>query len=129
MQARPCEGLHDVTKCLIFTSTRPIFHLLYDYFITKNICLNINQKLQVKAFAKIFNSSSSHFSRLFTKQTGHSPINYFIQLKIQAACKLLDNTDLSINDISYKMGFDNPFYFSRIFKKLMNMAPRDYRKR
>jgi AraC family transcriptional regulator of arabinose operon len=90
---------------------------------------NINQKLQVKDFATMFNLSSSHFSRVFTNQTGHSPINYFIQLKVQAACKLLDNTDMSINDISHKMGFDNPFYFSRIFKKLMNMAPRDYRKR
>lgn len=90
---------------------------------------NLNRKLKLKELSATFNISSSHFSRVFTNKTGHSPINYFIQLKIQAACRLLDTTNLSISEISREIGFDNPFYFSRIFKKLMNMAPREYRKR
>lgn len=90
---------------------------------------NLDKKLTLRDLSNTFNISSSHFSRLFTNQTGHSPINYFIQLKIQKSCKLLDTTILNISEISLRLGFDNPFYFSRIFKKYMNMSPRAYRKR
>ena len=73
--------------------------------------------------------SASHFSRLFAERTGHSPIDYFIQLKIQRACQLLNNSDWSIAEVAREMGFEDQFYFSRLFRKVMNMSPREYRKR
>ena len=90
---------------------------------------NLNLKLKLEELAGEVNLSASHFSRLFANRTGHSPIDYFIQLKIQHACRLLDNTDWSIAEVSREMGFDDQFYFSRQFGKVMNMSPREYRKR
>ncbi|MCL6101327.1 MAG: AraC family transcriptional regulator [Bacteroidetes bacterium] len=90
---------------------------------------NLNRKLKLEELAAEVNLSASHFSRLFANRTGHSPIDYFIQLKIQHACRLLDNTDWSVAEVSREMGFDDQFYFSRQFGKVMNMSPREYRKR
>lgn len=90
---------------------------------------NLNQKFKLEVLAKEVNLSASHYSRLFLSKTGHSPIDYFIQLKIQRACRLLDNTDWSIAELARETGFEDPFYFSRQFRKVMNMSPREYRKR
>lgn len=90
---------------------------------------NINRKFRLEELSGAVKLSASHFSKLFLSRTGHSPIDYFIQLKIQRSCRLLDNTDLSISDVAREMGFDDQFYFSRQFRKVMNMSPREYRKR
>jgi AraC-like DNA-binding protein len=90
---------------------------------------NIRQKYSLEELAKNVNLSTSHYSRLFFARTGHSPINYFIQLKIQRSCRLLDNSTQSIADIAREMGFDDQFYFSRQFRKVMSMSPREYRNR
>lgn len=55
--------------------------------------------------------SPSHFSMLFKKQTGHSPLTYFNLLKMQQACLLLDTTDMKINQICYKIGIEDTYYF------------------
>ena len=90
---------------------------------------NINKKFKLEELASVVRLSMSHFSRLFLSRTGHSPIDYFIQLKIQHSCRLLDNSKLSIADIARESGFDDQFYFSRQFKRVMNMSPREYRNR
>jgi AraC-like DNA-binding protein/quercetin dioxygenase-like cupin family protein len=90
---------------------------------------NLTKKLKLEEIAAETGLSASHFSRLFVNRTGHSPIDYFIQLKIQRACRLLDNSGWTIADISREMGFDDQFYFSRVFRKVMGMSPNEYRKR
>lgn len=90
---------------------------------------NINRKFKLEELAAEVKLSASHFSRLFLVRTGHSPIDYFIQLKIQRACRLLDRDDQSVVDVAREIGFDDQFYFSRQFKKVMGLSPRDYRKR
>jgi len=90
---------------------------------------NLTQKLKLEEIAAETSLSASHFSRLFVNRTGHSPIDYFIQLKIQRACRLLDNSKWMIADVAREMGFEDQFYFSRVFRKVMGMAPAEYRKR
>lgn len=90
---------------------------------------NLDRKLKLEEMADEVKLSASHFSRIFTVRTGHSPIGYFIQLKIQKACRLLDNSGWSIAEVAREMGFEDQFYFSRLFRKVMNMSPRVYRKR
>ncbi|MBV4004894.1 helix-turn-helix transcriptional regulator, partial [Bacteroides thetaiotaomicron] len=53
---------------------------------------------------------------------------YFNLLKMQQACLLLDTTDMKINQICYKIGIEDTYYFSRLFSKIMGMSPREYRK-
>lgn len=90
---------------------------------------NLDRKLTLANLAQQAKLSSPHFSRLFAKQTGHSPVDYFIQLKIQKACRLLDNSDWNIAEVARASGFEDQFYFSRQFRKVMNRPPREYRKR
>ena len=73
-------------------------------------------------------SDQNHFSVLFSKRTGYAPLTYFNQLKIQQACQLLDFTDMKVNQICYKIGIEDTYYFSRLFSKVMGMSPREYKK-
>jgi AraC family transcriptional regulator of arabinose operon len=90
---------------------------------------NLGRKLRLADIASEIGLSASHYSRLFQSQTGHSPIDYFIQLKVQRACRLLDNSGWLITDVSREAGFDDQFYFSRVFRKVMGLSPAEYRKR
>lgn len=89
---------------------------------------NIAKKLSLEELAGFVGYSASHFSMLFTKQTGYSPLSYFNMLKVQHACQLLDFSEQKINQICYKVGIDDPYYFSRLFSKIMGMSPLEYRK-
>jgi Transcriptional regulator containing an amidase domain and an AraC-type DNA-binding HTH domain len=89
---------------------------------------NIEKRLSLKDIAEYTGYSPSHFSVLFSKRTGYAPLAYFNQLKIQQACHLLDFTDMKINQVCYKIGIDDYYYFSRLFSKIMGLSPREYKK-
>lgn len=88
---------------------------------------NPDRQFSVQELAAQQHLSVTHYSRLFHAKTGSSPNQYFIQLKVQSACQYLYFTDMSIKEICRKLGFDDPFYFSRVFKKLMGTSPMNYR--
>lgn len=88
---------------------------------------NIHKRLTLKEIADHVGFSPSHFSTLFQNKTGFSPLNYLSQLKIQQACHWLDFSDMKINQIAMTIGFDDPFYFSRVFTKTMGISPTEYR--
>lgn len=88
---------------------------------------NLENKLTLKDLASHFGYSESYMYRLFYKETHFAPMNYFLHMKIKRACQLLRNTNLKINQISFKLGFEDPYYFSRIFKKIVGKSPKDYR--
>lgn len=90
---------------------------------------NIDRSISVDELAEHLNYSSSYLYSLFKEETGYSPIHYFNHLKIQKACQYLNFTNLSIKEISFELGFNDPFYFSRLFKKLMELSPTEYRYR
>jgi len=90
---------------------------------------NLSRKLKLSRIALHTGLSPSYYSAIFQSRTGHPPIEYFTQLKIQRACRLLDNSGLLIADVSRETGFDDQFYFSRVFRKVMGISPLEYRKR
>ena len=72
--------------------------------------------------------SEVHFRRLFVQETGSAPLHYVLLHRVHAAAGLLLSTDMRIKEIAYQCGFGGEFYFSRQFRKIMNMSPSDYRK-
>ncbi|GAB4412293.1 MAG: AraC family transcriptional regulator [Anaerolineae bacterium] len=88
---------------------------------------NLHSRLTLDEMAAHARLSKSHFIRLFKEQTGYSPVDYFIHLKMQHACMLLSVTRKTVREIAWEIGYDDPYYFSRIFKKVIGMSPRRYR--
>jgi AraC-like DNA-binding protein len=72
--------------------------------------------------------SVPHFSLLFRQLTGYAPIDFLIRQRIKRACKLLDYTHASIAQIAEEVGFTDPYYFSRCFRRVMGSSPVKYRK-
>lgn len=90
---------------------------------------NVDQVLTLEEIAQHINLSPSHFSHLFKKKTGFSPVEYFNHLKVQKACQYLLFTNLRIKEIAYELGIEDPYYFSRMFTKIMNISPNAYREK
>lgn len=88
---------------------------------------NLDKPFHIEDIASHFHYSVSHYFTVFKKKTGYSPLHYFNQMKIQAACQYLSFTNMSVKEISFKLGFKDPLYFSRMFKKLMGISPIQYR--
>src|SRR5688572_18223508 len=88
---------------------------------------NINKTLTLHEIASAVNLSSSHITTLFKKKTGFSLIEYFNQLKTQKACQYLLFTDLRVNEIANTLGIEDPYYFTRMFTKIIGISPVKYR--
>jgi AraC family transcriptional regulator of arabinose operon len=89
----------------------------------------IHEKLSIEDFSSQQSFSVSHYSRLFKEKTGASPIGYFNQLKIQKACQYIYFTDQSLKEICSQLGFEDQYYFSRLFHKIIGSSPSAYKKR
>lgn len=89
---------------------------------------HINQNLQIKDLAAHVNYSVSRYSEVFRQATGYAPIQYFTQLRIHHACQHLCFSNLNIKQVCAKIGFTDPFYFSKLFKQHTGKSPNQYRK-
>lgn len=92
------------------------------------ITRNCHEKISTASIAKHFHLSENYFCHLFKSQTGMSLINYMNKFRVEKAAVLLKSTEQSITDIALSVGFDDPNYFSRVFKKYTKLSPRDYKK-
>lgn len=88
---------------------------------------NIDKPLTLQQMADHAQLSKSHFARLFKEQTDYSPVDYFIRLKLQRACMQLALTRQPICQISLAVGYTDPYYFSRLFKKIIGKSPSQFR--
>lgn len=88
---------------------------------------SFNQEVEIKALAARYHMDSYAFIRLFRKQTGTTPYEYLLRLRIMRARHLLEETSLSVNEVSDYVGFGNVNNFIRKFKSLTTMTPLKYR--
>lgn len=89
---------------------------------------NLHQHLKLEDLATIAGMSASHYLAVFREKVQSPPINFFTFLKIQEACRLLENTQLRIKEVAYQLGYGDPYHFSRVFANVMGVPPRDFRK-
>ena len=89
---------------------------------------NYQQNISRTNLAKILYLSPDYIARIFKKETGISLVNYIIKKRVEIAKDLLTNTDLPVHLISDKVGYGNYSYFTKLFKKVTNYTPVDYRK-
>ena len=87
-----------------------------------------NDSINIAEYAESKNMSTSWFIRNFKLYTGSTPLNYILNIRISNAQSLLENTKYNITEIAAITGYDNPLYFSRLFKKQTGLSPSEYRK-
>lgn len=88
---------------------------------------HLKENLTLEEISEEVQLSKSYLNAVFKAQTGRSPVEFFIHLKMQEACKLLKSTDLYIYEVSAELGYADQYYFSRIFKKVVGVSPKDYK--
>lgn len=84
-------------------------------------------KMKLEDFSSFFNISPSKLTKLFKLRTGISAMEYFLRLKIDAACYILKSSESLNKEIAMQLGFSDEFHFSKIFKKKTGLSPKEYR--
>lgn len=85
------------------------------------------ENLTVNVLAEHYGMSPNYFSSMFKKEMSRSAVNYITELRINQARELLCHSELSVVDISKKVGYEDSQYFFRVFKKYLGMTPLQYR--
>jgi Response regulator containing CheY-like receiver domain and AraC-type DNA-binding domain len=94
--------------------------------VKKYIKEHIKEKLTLNNVAEVFNISPNYLSVLFSKYNDTGFTDYINHSKIEAAKEMMSGGDYKIYEISDILGFESAFYFSRVFKKITGVSPRDY---
>ncbi|ATA22792.1 AraC family transcriptional regulator [Brenneria goodwinii] len=106
-------------------------HIIKDVLV-KDILVYLNnnyrEKITLDRLAKKFRASVSYICHEFTKEYNISPINYVIRRRITEAKFSLTNTELCLNEISFRVGYDNVDHFTKLFIRHVGCSPSEYRK-
>jgi AraC-like DNA-binding protein len=90
---------------------------------------NLSQILTLEQLAEYARLSVPHYTFVFRKLTGKPPVKFFLQLKMWKAAELLSDPGRKVKDVADQVGISDPYYFSRLFKKMMGASPTKYRER
>ena len=88
---------------------------------------NYSSCLSIAQLSAVCNLSESRFLALFKQELGISPISYLQNLRMEQAKHLLMSTSLAVSEISASVGYDDPLYFSKLFKSHFGISPKAYR--
>lgn len=94
------------------------------HFIDENLSENLTSAL----LADKMHLSKDRFYHVFKEQTGVSPVNYILTARIKKACELMENTDMTIQEIALECNFCTSSYFTKKFSEYMKITPSEYRK-
>ncbi len=89
---------------------------------------NFRKDVTLSSLAQKFGISESYIARLFREHLNTCSADYINGLRIRYACDLLLNSELTVGEISAKAGYNNQYYFTRVFKKMHGATPTDFRK-
>lgn len=89
---------------------------------------NIFRAINLSAISEQLGISTSRLNEIFKTYTSMTPYQYYIHIKIHRAESFLEQEELSVKEVAYKMGFDDQYYFSRLFKNKTGVSPSDWKK-
>ena len=104
----------------------------YSYSIKKSIKYikdNYNRNITLEDVAEYANISKSYLSLLFKQESGINFSSYLTNYRIEKSMQLLNESNYKIYEIAEKVGFDNPYYFSKVFKEKTGLSCKDFRKK
>ena len=87
----------------------------------------VEERFRVSDVCAALGYSKSYLCKLFHDQTGHTVANYALRTKIKKAKQLIRDNDMNFTEISDLLAFDNPQYFSRVFKRITGMTPSEFK--
>lgn len=96
--------------------------------IVDYIAFHLDEELSLSLIAEHFSKNASTLSNAFHKETGTTLTEYIKQTKIREAIRLFNTTDMSVSEVSVAIGYTDFAYFSRVFKQVTGISPREYRK-
>jgi AraC-like DNA-binding protein len=88
---------------------------------------NLGMHVSIPELAAIANMSHAYYALQFRRHTGESPRVYFNKMKIAKACEYLEKTGTKVESIAHLVGYEDPFYFCRLFKRITGKTPTSYR--
>lgn len=95
-----------------------------EQYVAENFC---DPNMSLIGTARHVGLSSAHFSTVFSQAMGRSFISYLTALRMERAKELLSTTNMKLSDIAMEIGYNEPNYFSHVFRKQTGMTPKDYR--
>ena len=84
---------------------------------------NFTSPITLDSLSETVYISKHYLSHLFKEQTGVSPIKYLTSKRMEKACELLSETELPVSEVSKAVGYENPLYFSQVFKRIYGISP------
>ena len=93
-------------------------------YVRENFC---NPNISLISVAEHVGMSSAHFSTVFSQHEGQTFIAYLTEMRLEKARKLLTKTNMRLSDIALEIGYNEPNYFSHVFRKSEGMTPKEYR--
>lgn len=97
--------------------------------VLDHLAVHLRAGLRISDIADALEIPVHQLSRSFVRDTGYGLKEYMEQMLMKKARQLLLHTDMAVSEISEQLGFADPFYFSRFFKKYEQISPREYRKK
>ena len=95
--------------------------------VREHIHSRLSERIELSELAAIARLSDCHFSRAFKQSLGVPPHRYVMQRRIEAAAVMIEQTDRPLSEIALEVGFSDQSHFTRMFLRLANQTPRDYR--
>ena len=130
-QLKVCADIFSLIAYILASARRRDQPNFYETIVEKAKYLmesNIYGEINVSDIAQKIGISASRLNDIFKTYTSMTPYHYYIQIKIRKAETMLEEENISVKETAFRLGFDDQYYFSRLFKNKTAIPPSDWKK-